>query len=177
MFRSLLTSFALLALIAPTPGNAIEPEYNLQVCALNADGSALIQLERQSIHYATKIKAFGYGGAQSSMSFRDARSPIRFKRDEKVEFVVRFDMPGQDPSAWIELQPLKVSKNTREIVVAKVGALGMGVKTTEGDAKLSIDIEQYGDHSVKFSAAQPLPPGEYAVTTKGGMDAFLFGID
>jgi hypothetical protein len=153
-----------------------EPEYIGVVFSLNSEGT-LFPLERQQPNIQTKVKAFGYGGAQSSSVFKGSRSPVRFKAGQDIEFIVRLNLPGIEPDTLIELNVLKVSKDQREIIMEKVGAMGMSSKSSNGETLRTLNFAKYGEQSLKISPAAPLEPGEYVITTMGGQSGFLFGID
>lgn len=168
--------FALTPLLAQDAPKPVEPEYNRVAFFLNADGS-LLPLERQQVNLNVKLKALGFGGAKSSASFKDSKSPVRFSVNQKLQFVVRLDTQGEDPTTFINLDVLTPTKDAREVVVAKVGTMAQTTKTTAGETLKSIDCSKYGEHSIRFAPSQKLPPGEYVITTKGSKEGFLFGVD
>jgi hypothetical protein len=153
-----------------------EPEYVHVVLSLDPATGALQPLERQKLNVSGKLKAFGLGGATSKVIFEGAKSPIRFKADQKIQFVVRGLSAGIEPDSQVNLDVLTSSKNERGIVTMKVGLLS-GAKTTMGQTLRPLTFSKYGEQSTKFSPEQPLEPGEYVITTKGGSTGFLFGID
>ena len=161
---------------AQEAGKPTEPEYNRVAFYLDAQGS-LVPLERQQINVQTKVKALGYGGAKTSARFEGAKSPVRFRTDDNIQFVVRLDAHGEDPTTLINLDVLKPTKSTREIVVAKAGPIGIHGESTRGASTLSINCAKYGEHSIRFIPGAKLPPGEYVITAKGSREGFLFGID
>lgn len=161
---------------AQEAGKPTEPEYNRIAFYLDAQGS-LVPLERQQVNVQMKVKALGYGGGKSSAIFEGAKSPVRFKADENVQFVVRLDTHGEDPTTLINLDVLTPKKNTREIVVAKAGPMGLHGESTRGANTLIINCAKYGEHSIRFLPGAKLRPGEYVITTKGSREGFLFGID
>ena len=119
----------------------------------------------------------GYGGAKTSIIFKGPTSPVRFKAGQDIQFVVRMNAPGIDPESLVNLDVLKVSKDHREVVIAKAGSMGMNSKSTSGESQRPLNFSKYGEQSLKLSPAEPLGPGEYVITTKLGQSAFLFGID
>ena len=153
-----------------------EPEYNRIAFYLDGQGS-LVPLERQQINAQVKVKALGFGGAKSSARFNGAKSPVRFKADDKIQFVIRLDTQGEDPITLINLDVLTPTKSTREVVIAKAGPMGIHGESTKGNATLSINCAKYGEHSIRFAPGVKLPPGEYVITSKGSQEGLLFGID
>jgi hypothetical protein len=110
-------------------------------------------------------------------SFKGTASTVRFKAGQDIQFVVRLNATGIDPDTLVNLDVLKVSKDHREVVIAKAGSMGMNSKSTSGESERPLNFSKYGEQSLKLSPAEPLGPGEYVITTKLGQSAFLFGID
>lgn len=155
-----------------------EPEYIGGVFHLDPAGT-LTPLERQQINTAFETKALGFGGGQSRITFKGSRSPTRFTAGQEIQFVVRLNAPGGiEPDSLVNLDVLKVAKDERAIVTVKVGPMGLGgAKTRKGETLQSLKFSKYGEQSLRVSPAEPLEPGEYVITTRGGPGAFLFGID
>jgi hypothetical protein len=173
----LLSAFSLLPLTAQNAQKVQEPEYIGAVFSLDPSGT-LTPLEKQQPNIQSKVKAFGYGGAQTSTVYRGARSPIRFKAGQDIQFVFRAGTFGVDPESLIKLTVLNVSRDQRSVVMAKVGSMGFGgVKSSNGEGQQALNFSKYGEGSYKVSPAQPLAPGEYAFTPAASQSAFLFGID
>jgi len=172
----MLTALPLLTLVGQEVKKVQEPEYIGIVFSLDPAGT-LSPLERQQANIQTKVKAFGYGGAQSSSVFKGPKSPVRFKAGQDIQFVVRLNVPGIEPDSLVKLNVLKVSKDQREIIMAKVGSMGMSSKSTSGESLCTLNFTKYGEQSLKFAPAVSLEPGEYVITTMGGQSGFLFGID
>lgn len=174
---AMLAVLPLFTLIAQDAAKVSEPEYIGVVAHLDsAHGGVLAPLERQQPNRATKIKGAGFGGGEASITFDGPKSSTRFKVGEQVEFVVRVNAPGIEPDSLVNLDVLTVAKDKRVIVTAKV-KLFKGSKTLNGQTLRALNFSKYGDNSLKFSPAQPLEPGEYVITTKGGSSGFLFGVD
>jgi hypothetical protein len=169
-----LTAFSFLSLAAQDTTKVQEPEYTGTVFSLDPAGT-LTPLEKQQPNIQSKVKAFGYGGAQTSTIYKGAKSPVRFKAGQDIQFVIRAGR-GVDPDSLIKLNVLSVSKDQRSVTMAKIGSMGFGgVKSTNGEAQQALNFKKYGEQSYTVSPAQPLAPGEYAFTF--GQYAFLFGID
>jgi len=172
----MLTAFSLLPLAGQEAKKVQEPEYIGIVFSLDTTG-ALLPLERQQPIVQTKVKAFGYGGAKSSTVFKGAKSPVRFKAGQDIQFVVRLSAGGMEPNSFVKLYSLAVSKDQREFVMAKAGSMGFNAQSSGGESQLSLNFAKYGEQSYKISPATPLPPGEYEFVSPSGQDRFLFGID
>jgi len=170
-----LVASPLFALMAQEKAIVQEPEYVNVVLYLDPATGALQPLERQKPNSSTKVKALGLGGATGKIVFEGARSPIRYKAGEEIQFVVRGLSSEVEPDSQVGLRVLVVSKNERGIVSMKV-TLG-GAKSMQGEAARRLTFSKYGERSTRFSPAQPLEPGEYVINIKGGSTDFLFGID
>lgn len=172
----MLSALPLLRLLGQDVTKVQEPEYIGVVFSLDPAG-VLTPLEKQQPNTQTKVIGMGYGGAKTSIIFNGRSSSIRFKRDQVIQFVVRLNATGIDPDTLVNLDVLKVSKDHREVVIAKAGSLGLNAKSTSGESQRPLNFSKYGEQSLKLSPAEPLGPGEYVITTKLGQSAFLFGID
>jgi hypothetical protein len=159
------------------PEKVVEPEYNFIVFALDSTNGSLIPLERKQGNFQTKVRALGYGGAKGSTVFPGESSPVRFKADQKIDFIMRVESTGTDPSTVVALDALTRSKGKRELQIVQVGAFGTHSGTTNGQAAKSLNFAKYGEHSYRFTPADPLTKGEYAVMSKGSAEGFLFGVD
>ena len=62
------------------------------------------------------------------------------------------------------------------LVLASAGAFSGGRERYQ-DNVVSFDAAKYGRDFFRVSPASPLPPGEYALSTHGSTDGFLFGVD
>jgi hypothetical protein len=172
----MLTALPFLTLVAQEAKNVQEPEYVGTVFYVDPAG-ALAPLEKQQPNTQTKVIGMGYGGAKTSIIFNGPASPVRFKAGQDIQFVVRLNTPGIDPDTLVNLDVLKVSKDHREIVIAKAGSMGLHAKSTNGESQRPLNFTKYGEQSFKLTPTEPLGPGEYVITTKLGQSAFLFGID
>jgi hypothetical protein len=173
----MLTAMFFLPLMGQETKKVQEPEYIGVVFYLDPAGE-LIPLERQQSNAAFKVKAMGFGGGQSSITYKGPKSPVRFKAGQVIQFVVRLNAPGIEPDSLVNLDALKVSKDERSIVTIKVGAMGMGgAKSRKGESLRPLTFSKYGEQSLKVAPAEPLEPGEYVITNAGGRGAFLFGVD
>jgi hypothetical protein len=158
------------------PVKVTEPEYNMVFFALDATTGALIPLERRQGNTEAKVRALGYGGVNGLTVFAGESSPVRFKEEQKVQFVFRFDSAGVDPSTLVTLEALNRGKGKRELKTFQARIIGK-TGSTNGETSKSLNFARYGEHSYRVSPADPLPKGEYVVMARGSQDGFLFGID
>jgi len=170
-----LLTFCLIA-EAQTVGKTQEPEYDFVYHYLDQASGSLVALERQTPSVSFKTKFMGYGGGKSTYEVRGGRSTVRFKAGDKIELVVRGIPATVDPATVITLVRFDAKKDKRELVIAKVGAMGLGSKTMNPDAGgLPINTVRYGSYSLKISPADSLAPGEYGIISTNQF--FCFGID
>jgi hypothetical protein len=153
-----------------------EPEYDFVYQYLDQANGSLKALERQTPSSSFKLKFMGYGGGKSTYEVKGGKSPVRFKADQKIELVVRGIPATIDPSSVIKLVRFDAKKDKRELIIGKVGALGVGSSTMNPDAgSMPINTTRYGSYSLRISPAEPLGPGEYGVISSSQF--FCFGID
>ncbi len=97
-----------------------EPEYSSVFFFLG--GSADLQpLERQLPRKYTKAHALGYGGVSAGLVIASEKSPVRFKKTDRLQFVVRIDR-DVDPVDLVQFFRFEVEKGQRILVMARVGA-------------------------------------------------------
>lgn len=159
----------------------LEPQYISRFSALDANGK-LIELERQTVSFHTKMKAFpGYASVKMTTEFKPGVSPVRVAANQ--QFVVRGRAPI-DPLSRFELRALKGSKDHREFVMVQGHGTAF-VFTASGTATanpvegaVSIRFEEYGSNSYRITPDHPLPPGEYALAVRGPTtELYCFGVD
>jgi hypothetical protein len=79
-----------------------------------------------------------------------------------------------------KLARLEVKKKERRLVMAEVGAFGGafgGTTSGSDEAFLLINAAPYGKESARIVPAEPLEPGEYALSSASGGQFFCFGVD
>ncbi len=153
----------------------LEPEYIGVFFYLNE--GKLVALERQSAESKLKIKAMGFGGGESILQIKGEQSNVRFKADQKVEFVVRVSSQSTDPVSIIQFYRFESKKGMRRLSIAKAGTMGMGAKSIVNQNAVSFNAAKYGESSFKIVPANALLPGEYCFSGAASQDGFCFGID
>jgi hypothetical protein len=181
IFSSFVFSLAIYGLwpnhIAAQSAPVAEPRYVGTAYWLDPAAGKLVALEHQHPSTRTKVKAMGYGGAKSVLSFKGSASPVRLTAEQQV-FVVRLETNGLNPGLMAGLDVLKATKNSREITLVSAGPMGIGAKTAAGETALQLVFEKYGENSFKITPASKLPPGEYVIRTRPtGQLGYLFGVD
>jgi len=171
-----------LALVPAVAQQAAEPQFNDVFFALDQTAGKLVPLERQTATVQGKAKFGGFGGIKLSSQFKPAKSPIRFKSNERPQFVVRSFAAAStvDPNTLYVLRTLTKRGDKRELVMTEShGPLALGGTTSNlAEGVLQITFEKFGQYSLKVLTEEPIPPGEYALSRRAGMmDLFCFGVD
>ena len=156
---------------------AVEPDM-VDVFWRLGDGK-LVPLERQGT--GTMHGKAGFGSMKVTAQLPGAKSPVRFRAGEQLDFVVRSSLlAAVDPATIYALWALDAKKNMRELAMMTGSAsLFHGATTKVGsalDKNLPVEFSKYGESSIKL-ATKPLAPGEYAVGRSGSQVVFCFGVD
>ena len=152
-----------------------EPEMINVIHQLNSVDAKLIPLDRQTVNFVSKAKAFGMLGLKSSYKIEGDKSTFRLKNDLNHEFIVQVPM-GIDPSG-IKLFQFGIKKGNRILLANDVSGFA---KVTNGPGPIQVNVTKYGQSSYKLSPVNKLGDGEYAFILGMGApasDAFCFGIE
>jgi hypothetical protein len=163
---------------AGQPGSLVEPD-TAEVFYGLRDGK-LIPLEREIAATVAKAGGFFVTNMRSALVFPGAKSPVRLRAGEPLEFVVRSELAWSDfdPNARYFLRRLDEKKKQRELVVmtGHFSPFGSSTETTIAQGALPVEFSKYGNSSFKMRTG-PIPPGEYAVSRLRAQTAFCFGVD
>lgn len=154
-----------------------EPEFIGVFWYLEPQTGNLTALERQTPETKFKVKALGFGGAESNIRISGEQSPIRFKSNQSLQFVVRVSSQQTDPVSIIQFFRFEPKKGMRQLQMMKVGSMGVGSKSTMNSNAISFNAAKYGDSSFRVVPANALLPGEYCLSGPGSADGFCFGVD
>lgn len=154
-----------------------EPEFTGIVYFLDLATGKLIDLERQMPVAKSKVKAFGYGGMSVSLEMSGEKSPVRFKPDQKLAFVVRVVDPREDPNGTFGISSYESKKGKRVKGVIKVKPLGLGASTPAATQTLDVKFARYGGSSMTMEILSQLVPGEYCIGHATSKANFCFGVD
>jgi hypothetical protein len=152
-----------------------EPEMINVIYYLSHADNKLIAVDRQTVRFIQKAKAFGMLGLKNSYKIEGDRSAFRLKNDLNHEFIVQVPM-GIDPSG-IKLFQFGIKKGNRILLANDVSGFA---KVTMGPGPIQINVTKYGQSSYKLSLVNKLDIGEYAFVLGMGasaFDAFCFGIE
>jgi len=174
-----LFAIAITGLLKAQP---VEPDTDQVFYALGHDPDRLIPLERQTATIHTSAKFVGIGATAKSFSeFKPGKSPVRLSSNA-TEFVVRSPLSNSpvDFNSFYVLRSLSPKGSKRELLISKshafIGVAGSSSNLAEGE--LPITFAKYGEHSLKITLAQPLRPGEYALSNRAAfLNLFCFGVD
>ncbi|MGI8883905.1 MAG: hypothetical protein ACR2IA_06645 [Pyrinomonadaceae bacterium] len=154
-----------------------EPEYLGVFAFLDSITGKLSELERQTPENKIKVKAMGYGGGEGFLQIKGEQSPVRFKTNQKLEFVVLVSSQHSDPMSLIQFFSFEPKKGMRRLMMTKVGSMGMSSKTVTNQNATSFNAAKYGASSFKIIPAASLQSGEYCLSTANTANAFCFGVD
>jgi hypothetical protein len=144
------------------------------------DGSSLVPLERQAPSTRSNSHGFFVMNMATVSEFPGARSPVRFKSGERLDFVVRTVVPvcAVDPNTVYGLRKQDTKKKTRELPImpGRFSPLGTSTTSTPAEGILPVESSRYGSSSLKMTTGE-LAPGEYAVGHPHGSAMFCFGVD
>ncbi len=143
-----------------------EPENIGAFYFLDSANNSLIALEKQ----IATVKKRGMFKGEVLAEIKGEKSPVRFKTDQKLEFVVSLPN-GVDPNKS-QLVIWTVKKGKREVVM--VEATWTGSKANP--VFLPYNVTKFGN-AYKFTPARPLSAGEYAFSPSDSYDTYCFGID
>jgi hypothetical protein len=170
-----MTVFAL-ACLAQT----VVPEPEMADIFYRLDQGNLIPLERQSPTTRSNAHGFLVMNMTTVSEFPGAKSPVRFKSGERLDFVVRTIVPvfAVDPNTIYCLRKLDPKKSTRELPImsARFSPLGTSTTSTPAEGILPVEFARYGNSSLKITTGV-LAPGEYSVGHVHGQAVFCFGVD
>jgi hypothetical protein len=156
------------------------PEPEMADIFYRLDGGSLVPLERQAPATRSNAHGFFVMNISTVSEFAGARSPVRFKSGERLDFVVRTVVPvfAVDPNTIYCLRKLDPKKKTRELAIMSghFSPLGTSTTSTPAEGILPVEFSRYGSSSLKMTTGE-LTPGEYAVGHPHGPAAFCFGVD
>jgi len=140
----------------------------------------LLPLERQMLAVKVKVSGAIIINTKATLDIPGETSPVRFRADEPLEFVVRSPLAASaaDPTAAYHLRRLDVAKGRREVpaIQGHASPLGASSKSTPTAGLLPLEFAHYGVSSYKASTSG-LSPGEYAIGQAGAKTVFCFGVD
>jgi hypothetical protein len=152
-----------------------EPEFVDVFFLLDSATGNLTDLERQTLK--VKFHPHGFGGTESDLQLKGAKSPVRFRQGQSLEFIVRASSSEVDPVNLVTLYSLESGKSDRKLVVGHTGYMQFRGKIELDKSEVPFNAVKYGESSFKIKAAQSLSPGEYVLLTKDAKEGFAFGVD
>lgn len=139
-----------------------EPFDFLHVYALPAGTAALQSLPSESVHSKAGLAAIA--GEHAALRFSDGRMPA---------LIIRFPIGGT-PTGMPRLYRLHVEDGQR---LAPLGRWAYSSAERQEPGAIPLRLERYGKVSYRLVPPMALRPGEYAISTAMGSDAYTFGID
>jgi hypothetical protein len=162
--------------------NIKEPDYVGVFFRLNPTNGELIPLERQNTEMRTsRADIFVAVDTKRMAQIEGEKSPVRFKRGEKLDFIVKLNSQQNDPQSQIGFVLFESVKGKRQWVLAKGSASTLSANGSAGDISqnkmVPYNVAKYGESSFKISPVEQLLPGEYVLGIKGVPVSFCFGVD
>lgn len=159
-----------------------EPEYVGVFFRLNPTNGELIPLERQDTEMRTsRADLFVTVDTKTIAQIEGEKSPVRFKRGEKLDFIVKLNSQQNDPQGQIGFVLFESVKGKRQWVLGKGSASTLSAFGSAGDISrekmVPYNVAKYGESSFKVSPVDQLLPGEYVLGIKGVAVSFCFGVD
>jgi hypothetical protein len=137
------------------------------------------ELERQTPVQTHNAEDLGWGSYDVYLEYVGEKSSVRFKRGTPLEFVLAVQHQDVDPQEIVQFWRL-LSKDGKRVLHTGHADSGMLSSTANGatdEQRVLFNAEIFGATFFKFVATQPLPPGEYSVSTTTDTEGFNFGID
>lgn len=172
----LVAAFGLFATQA-VAADAGLPEYIGNFSGRASGAGAYLPLERATGVQQTRVRGFGFGGAEVHYSFPGDSSPVRFKAGQPLEFLLRVAAQDHDPQSLIQFVALKQVNGERVLPMANANMFRS--TSTQHDQDRPFTATKYGTSFFKIVPNEPLAPGEYglATTDNPAPTGFLFGVD
>jgi hypothetical protein len=159
-----------------------EPDYVDVFFRLNPTNGELIPLERQNTQRRiSRADVFIAVSAKTAAQIDGEKSPVRFKRGEKLDFIVKLNSQQEDPQSKIQFVLLESVKGKRQWVLAKGSASTFSANGSANDISqkqmVPYNVAKYGESSFKVSPVNQLSHGEYFLSINTVDSSFCFGID
>lgn len=159
----------------PTPEFTARPYY--------LKNGTLENLEKSDANFDMKAVGGGYGGTEEYLMAFNAKSNVRFTKDQIPAFYVRFENAG-DPSDLLTLSLAEIKKDRRRFKTASTTLTGKARNASDTKVGISFKKVRDGVYLITFDAS--LQPGEYAflppmdlsaLMSGGKFKLFCFGVD
>jgi hypothetical protein len=167
---------------AASPPAAPNPPFLNQVYYYWSD--SILPCPKTDGRMASKIKALGFGGAQSAYTLDGDRSALRIRACDTLRFAFRSGSGGMmDPSMMYQLYKFESKKGGRQASLGGQSRFG-GNNNTKN--QISFDVQKSGTDVFILIPSARLAAGEYGFMNKmqmdgGGMNMsspfYTFGID
>jgi hypothetical protein len=161
------------ALVHAQETKVVEPEALNVVYSLDAAKNSLAPLDREAIKMKAKAKLMGLGGAKGYAEVRGEKASVRFKADEKPQFVVSL-ANGIDPGK-VRLYRFEAKSGKRQVILENFSYFGG--KAESGLGSVQVNASRHGQASYKLTPSAALSPGEYGFSYADSQEVFCFGID
>ena len=172
-----LAGVALAAALVCGPALAETPGSDGVFAAHDPATAADTALERVTPIEWVHLRSIGGGAGSSYLEFEGAKSPVRFKAGQAIEFEVHETSTGADVVGLLRLYHLDLKPDSRQLVLTQTGADGPGGWETNPVVLAPLTDHDLGGHLVRLVPNAGLAPGEYCLAGPGTHDGFCFGVD
>lgn len=166
--------------VKPQPGSHLPAlEMVNQVYSYNRASNGAVPLEKSQATMKTKMKAFGYGGANVLYVIDGDVSPVRVVQADTANFIINTGGAAPD----LTLYKLTTNKKTRETITQKADGMFSGNNAaSSGGNTLNYNVTMLKTGIYQLTPAKKLDKGEYFFAAKptvsaSSIDVYAFGID
>lgn len=153
-----------LNLFSQTQIDVKEPDYIGEVISIQNNGETIIPLEKKSTKIKTKAGASmyltGIGKIKSKINIEGNTSPVVFKANEPLTFIVKSFDNKSDPLSIISLVKFETTKKARKSELSSVGTFSGS--STNNQNHIEYKAKKYKDSSYELHV-DSLAVGEYGI--------------
>jgi hypothetical protein len=152
------------------------PQYDEVFYRYDRAAGKLLELERRTASLFLKPKAMGLGGYQGVLYLKGARSPVRFREGDPLEFVIA--LPQRAEPHPVQFFAMRQADDRREVIPSTPSKLAAGASKDAVDlGTVQYEIRKYGESGWLITPSTPLPPGEYTLSLPTGNLGYAFAVD
>jgi hypothetical protein len=141
-----------------------------------------IDLQRQTPRnddnlHVSSLLLIPHGHTSVFLAADGERSNTRFVEGEYLRFYLRVADQTTDPAELVQFFVLQSLQGKRRVEVAQISNFSGRTERTLDRSRIAFRTEKSGNEYYVIIPTNPLPPGEYFLSTTQEKDAFTFGVD
>ena len=175
MWRRWLAGVALAAALDAGASVAATPVGD-RVFEAHSPGGGDTALERTTPIEWVRLRSLGGAGGSSYLEFSGARSPVRFKAAEPIEFTVHETSLSGDAAASLRLYALDPKGEARQLDLVE-RATGPDAWKALPSHTLALTAHPLAGDLARLVPNARLAPGEYCLGGPRVHEGFCFGVD